>query len=312
MSTHGSKRAIIAALLANLGIAIAKFFGFIVTRSSSMLAESIHSVADTGNQVLLLFGTKRGSRAPTTEHPFGYGRERYFWSFVVSIVLFTLGGIFAIYEGIEKILHPHEIDSVAWAIGILGVSIVLEANSFRTAVNESRPYKQNHSWFAFIRRTKTPELPVVLLEDTGALVGLVFALIAVSLSAVTQNSMWDGIGSIVIGSLLCIIAVLLASEMKSLLIGEAASSEDNEQILQALSTAPHVVSVVSLRTLQLGPDEVLVTAKVTFERQLSVEQLAAAVDTAEAAIRQRVPAATRILIEPGQPKSLAGDDKTPA
>lgn len=299
MSTHGSKRAIVAALLANLGIAIAKFFGFLVTRSSSMLAESIHSVADTGNQVLLLFGTNRASRAPTEEHPFGYGRERYFWSFVVSIVLFTLGGVFAIYEGVEKILHPHEIDSVAWAIGILGVSIVLETNSFRTAIVESRPLKQNQSWFSFIRRTKTPELPVVLLEDAGALFGLVFALFAVSLAALTQNSVWDGVGSIVIGSLLCVIAVLLATEMKSLLIGESALREDNDRILHSLRNAPHVEKVVSLRTLQLGPDEVLVTAKVSFASDLSVDQLALAIDEAEAAIRKDVPAATRILIEPG-------------
>jgi cation diffusion facilitator family transporter len=226
MSTGGSTRAILAALLANLGIAIAKFVGFLFTGSSSMLAESVHSVADTGNQVLLLVGGRRAQLVATRQHPFGFGRERFFWAFVVSIVLFTLGSGFALYEGIEKLLHPHELESAGWAIAILLVAIALEGFSFRTAVREARPLKGSSSWVRFIRRSKQPELPVVLLEDSGALVGLVLALSAVGLTIATGNPRWDGVGTTCIGVLLGAIAIVLAVEMKSLLIGESATAED--------------------------------------------------------------------------------------
>jgi cation diffusion facilitator family transporter len=298
MSTGGSNRAILAALAANLGIAIAKFLGFLFTMSSSMLAESVHSFADTGNQILLLLGGKRSRRHPTPMHQFGFGRERFFWAFVVSIVLFTLGSAFALFEGIEKMLHPHEIESAGWAIGILLVAIVLEGFSFRTAIHEARPAKGSASWPMFIRHSKSPELPVVILEDSGALIGLVIALTAVITAVVTGNPFWDGVGTTAIGALLGVIAVVLAIEMKSLLIGEAASSSDQDAIAEAIRTSPRIVSLINLRTEHIGPETILVAAKVQFDESLTMRELAEVVDGAEAAIRRVVPTATRIFLEP--------------
>jgi len=298
VSTEGSTRAVVAAMFANLGIAIAKFIGFLFTRSSSLLAESIHSVADTGNQVLLLFGGKRSKRRADRLHPFGYGRERFFWAFVVSIVLFTLGSLFAIYEGIEKVLHPHEIDSPQWAIGILTVSILLEANSFRTAVVAARPAKVGSSWYSFIRHSRSPELPVVILEDTGALLGLVLALGAVIIAVITDNGVWDGVGSITIGALLGVIAIVLSVEMKSLLIGESATETDEHRIRRAIEASPSVNALISLRTEHIGPEDILVAAKIDFDRNLTVDRLATVIDEVEAAIRAEVPAASRIFLEP--------------
>lgn len=298
MSAEGSTRAVVAAMIANLGIAIAKFLGFLVTRSSSLLAESIHSVADTGNQVLLLFGGRRSRRRPTRLHQFGFGRERFFWAFVVAIILFSLGAMFAVYEGIEKVLHPHPIDSAPWAIGILVVSILLEANSFRTAIGESRPLKGDASWWSFIRRSRNPELPVVVLEDSGALVGLVLALVAIVIAVVTGNGVWDGIGSISIGVLLGAIAVLLAVEMKSLLIGESATTEAEARIADAIAGSPSVETLITLRTQHIGPEEVLVAAKVQFDGGLTMGQLADVIDAVEARVRAAEPTATRIFVEP--------------
>jgi len=298
MSTEGSKRAIIAAMIANLGIAIAKFIGFLFTMSSSLLAESIHSLADTGNQILLLIGGKRSAMAPTRLHQFGFGRERYFWSFVVSIILFSLGSMFALYEGVEKVLHPHPLESPSWAIGILAFSIVLEANSFRTAVTEAKHVKGNSSWNAFIRRSKSPELPVVILEDSGALLGLGLAMTAVVTAAITGNGVWDGVGSITIGLLLGVIAIVLAIEMKSLLIGESASPEDEARIAELIASSDSVTRVIAIRTQHIGPDDILVAAKVEFDGSLTMNSLASVIDTIEGRVRNAVPAATRIFIEP--------------
>lgn len=287
-----------AALIANLGIAIAKFVGFAFTRSSSMLAEGVHSLADTGNQFLLLFGDRRSRRDPTPAHPFGYGRERYFWAFVVSIVLFALGSMFALFEGVEKLLHPHPLESPGWAIAILLVAVGLEGFSFRTAVRESNPTRAGIGWLAFIRASKAPELPVLLLEDSGALVGLVIALIAVSLSALTGSGRWDGVGSTLIGLLLGVIAFVLATEMKSLLIGEAASDADQAAVTAAITTAPSVRQLIHLRTLHLGPDELLVATKVELDPTLAVVDLARAIDEVEVRIRTAVPSAKVIYVEP--------------
>jgi len=298
MSAGGSKRAVLAALLANLGIAVAKLIGFALTRSSSMLAEGVHSLADTGNQLLLLLGGRRAQLAPNEAHPFGYGRERYFWAFVVSIVLFTLGSAFAIFEGVEKLLHPHQVDSPAVAIAILLVAVVLEGFSFRTAVRESDPLRQGASWPQFIRRAKIPELPVLLLEDSGALVGLTIALVCLGLTMVTGSAVWDGLGSTLIGLLLGVIAAVLATEMKSLLIGESASADDQKAIEAAITGAPSVLAVIHLRTEHLGPEELLVGAKVDFDPTLSFAALATAIDEVERRIRSAVPAARVIYIEP--------------
>jgi cation diffusion facilitator family transporter len=294
---EGSRKAIFAAFLANLGIALAKFAGFIVTGAASLLAEALHSVADTGNQALLFLGGRRGRLRPTPEHPFGYGRERYFWAFVVSMVLFTLGGLFAVYEGIEKLRHPHELESPGIAIGILLVAVVLESFSLRTAVREARKVRGDEGWWAFVRHSKSPELPVVLLEDLGALLGLAFALAGVTLSAVTDEPRFDAMGSLVIGVLLLVIAVVLATEMKSLLIGESAAPAVERAIRDAIESGPEAHRLIHLKTLHLGPDELLVGAKIEMEGE-TAEEIARAIDTIETRVRTSVPIARMIYIEP--------------
>ncbi len=299
MSAGGSRKAILAAMAANGGIAIAKFVAFILTGASSMLAESIHSVADTSNQGLLLLGGARARRDASRTHQFGYGRERYFWSFVVALVLFSLGGLFALYEGIEKIRHPHEIESFGIAVGVLTFGIVLEGASFRTAIVESRPLKGSRSWWTFIRTARTPELPVVLLEDLGAMIGLVLALIGVSLSH-WVDPIWDGIGTTSIGVLLATIAVVLTIEMKSLLIGEAATDEKAEKLRTALGATPGVERILNLRTQHLAPEEVLVVGKVDIADTMTFRQVTDVIDAAETAMRAAVPEATMIYLEPDE------------
>jgi cation diffusion facilitator family transporter len=292
------KVAIVAAFLANLGIAIAKFFGFLVTGAASMLAESIHSVADTGNQGLLMLGRARSRRAPDTHHPFGYGRARYFWAFIVALVLFLLGGLFAIFEGIEKLRDPHEVESLGWAVGILAFAMVLEGLSFRTAVREARPTKGDESWWSFIRHAKSPELPVVLLEDFGALIGLCFAMTGVVLAAVTGHPSFDAMGSLAIGILLVVIAATLAWEMSSLLVGEAASPGDVAKIRRAVEDGPDVKRLIHMRTEHLGPDELLIAAKVEFRRGITVVELSRAIDEAEQRVRAVIDARAWIYLEP--------------
>ena len=295
---EGSKKAILAAFLANLGIAVAKFTGFLITGASSMLAESIHSLADTANQGLLVLGGRQAARPATPEHPFGYGRDRYFWAFVVAMVLFLVGGLFAVYEGIDKIRDPHAISSPAVAFGILGVAVVLELFSLRTAVRESRASRGGLSWVAFIRRSKSPELPVVLLEDIGALIGLVFALTGLTLTELTGDAVWDGVATLMIGVLLVAIAAILVVEMKSLLIGEAATTAHQTAIRSAIEGTPDVRALIHMRTLHLGPDELLVAAKIDLGPDLDATRIAAAIDAAEARVRASVPIARVIYLEP--------------
>jgi cation diffusion facilitator family transporter len=263
-----------------------------------MLAEAVHSLADTGNQGLLLLGAARARRAPSPEHPFGYGAERYFWAFVVAMVLFSMGSLFAVYEGIQKLIHPHEIESVGWALGVLVAAIFMEGFSLRTALREAGPLRQGLGWWAFVRNTKTPELPVVLLEDLGALLGLLLALVGVGLAVGLGDPRFDALGSIGIGVLLGAIAVLLAVEMKSLLIGEAASPEAIRSILDALGSSPDVARVIHLRTLHLGPDELLVAAKLELSAGLDFAGVARAIDVAEARVRSRLAQARVIYLEP--------------
>lgn len=296
---EGSRRAIIAAFLANLGIAIAKFVAFALTGAASLLAEAIHSVADTGNQGLLFLGGRRATKAATRLHPFGYGRERYFWAFVVALVLFSLGAMFALYEGIDKLIHPHELEDPVVAFAVLGVAMALEAYSFRTAIHEASKVRRRHSWWGFIRTAKSPELPVVLLEDFGALIGLVFALIGVSLTVITGDPMFDALGSVAIGLLLGAIAVVLAIEMKSLLIGEAASPEDEQAIADTIESDPHVEHLIHLRTQHLGPEELLVAAKVELD-VTTLARLGSTIDDLEQRIRAAVPHARVIYIEPDE------------
>jgi cation diffusion facilitator family transporter len=294
---HGGSTAIVAALLANMGIAVAKFVAFLVTGASSMLAEAIHSLADSGNQVLLLVGGRRAKRAATPEHPFGFGRDRYIYAFIVSIVLFSVGGLFAVYEGVHKLQHPEAVESPAWALGVLVVAIFLEGFSLRTAIKETAEVKSpRESYWRFIRTARAPELPVVLLEDTAALLGLVFALLGVGAAALTGNGIYDGLGTVAIGLLLLVVAVILAVETKSLLLGESATPEDQGKIVTALEAGQF--SVIHIRTMHLGPEEILVAAKIAIAHDDTAAGIARGIDEAERRIRDAVPAARMIFLEP--------------
>lgn len=297
MATGGT-RAILAAMVANAGIAVAKFAAYLVTGSASMLAESVHSVADTSNQGLLLLGGRQARRIADDKHQFGYGRERYFWAFVVALVLFTLGGAYSLYDGVDKVRHPHEVTNLGWAIGVLIFSVILETFSFRTAIVEAKKVKGNRTWWAYIRRSRSPELPVVLLEDAGAMFGLLIALIGVSLAAATGDPIWDGIATVGIGVLLLVIASFLTVEMRSLLLGEAATKEDIAAITSAVRGSEGVTRIIDLRTQHIGPEELLVAGKVEFDRSLTMSGVADAIDRCEVAIRQVVPYARRIYLEP--------------
>ncbi|MGW7417724.1 cation diffusion facilitator family transporter [Streptomyces sp. NPDC054863] len=298
MSASGGTKAIVAALAANLAIAVSKFVAFLFSGSSSMLAESVHSLADSGNQGLLLLGGKKAKREATPEHPFGYGRERYIYAFLVSIVLFSVGGMFAIYEGYEKIKEPHAIEAWYWPVGVLVFAIIAESFSFRTAIKESNQTRGTLSWKQFIRRAKAPELPVVLLEDLGALVGLVLALGGVCLALATGDGVWDGIGTLCIGILLIVIAIVLAAETKSLLLGEAAGTEDVDKIKAAVVDGDTVTRIIHMRTLHLGPEELLVAAKIAVQHDNTAAEVATAINAAEDRIRAAVPIARVIYLEP--------------
>ncbi|WP_138418548.1 cation diffusion facilitator family transporter [Sinomonas gamaensis] len=302
MSASGGTKAVIAALTANLSIAVMKFLAFLLTASSSMLAEAIHSVADSGNQVLLLIGGKRASRKPNRQHPFGYGRARYIYGFIVSIVLFSVGGLFALFEAWEKLHDPHGIEGAWWWVPlvILVGSIVAEGLSFRTAAREAGSLRGDQSWVQFIRSVKQPELPVILLEDLGALIGLVFALFGVSLTLITGNGVWDGIGTAMIGILLVLIAAVLAVETSSLLLGESATAADVAKIEAAIQSDG--TRIIHLRTLHLGPEELLVAAKFSVTSGSNGAQIAQAIDDAEARIRAAVPTASVIYLEPDIPR----------
>ena len=311
MSASGGTKAIVAALGANLAIAVAKFVAFAFSGSSSMLAEGVHSIADSGNQGLLLLGGKKAKRAATAEHPFGYGRERYIYGFLVSIVLFTIGGVFALYEGYEKIHDPHALDNWIWPVGVLVFAIIAEGFSFRTAINESNQLRGKQTWAQFVRRAKAPELPVVLLEDFGALVGLVLALCGVGLTLATGNGIWDGIGTMCIGALLVLIALVLAAETKSLLLGEAAGPEQVAKIRAAVVDGEVVTRIIHMRTLHLGPEELLVAAKIAVQHDDTATQVADAINAAEARIREAVPIARVIYLEPDiyrEAAAAAGND----
>jgi cation diffusion facilitator family transporter len=298
MSASGGTKAIVAALAANLAIAVAKFVAFLFSGSSSMLAESVHSLADSGNQGLLLLGGKKAQREATPQHPFGYGRERYIYAFLVSIVLFSVGGMFAIYEGYEKIKHPHELEHWYWPVGVLVFAIIAEGFSFRTAIKESNQTRGKESWTDFVRHAKAPELPVVLLEDLGALVGLVLALGGVGLALATGDGVWDGIGTLCIGILLIAIAIILAAETKSLLLGESAGTEAVRKIEAAVVDGDTVTGIIHMRTLHLGPEELLVAAKIAVQHDDTAAEVASAINAAESRIREAVPIARVIYLEP--------------
>ena len=314
MSAGGGTKAIIAALAANLGIALTKFIAYALTGSSSMLAEAIHSCADSGNQALLLLGGKRAQRDATAQHPFGYGRERYLYAFIVSIVLFSVGGVFALYEGIHKLQHPEPIDSWQWVpIAVLVIAIGLEAFSFRTAIVETNLIRGDASWVAFVRRARAPELPVVLLEDFAALIGLVLAFFGVGLTLITGDGTWDGLGTICIGVLLVAVAFVLAIETKSLLIGESATAENIEAISEAITSGPEAERIIHMRTLHLGPEELLVAAKIAVRHDDTADTISHGIDAIERRIREAVPIARVIYIEPDlfSSERVTAEDPTP-
>ncbi|MET0304117.1 MAG: cation diffusion facilitator family transporter [Microbacteriaceae bacterium] len=298
MSTSGGTKAVVAALLANAGIAVTKFIAFLVSGSSSMLAESVHSVADAGNQGLLLLGGRKAKRAADAEHPFGYGRERYVYAFVVSIILFSVGGMFSLYEGIQKLRDPHELTNPWVPIIVLLVAIGLESFSLRTAVRESNHARGRQSWVEFVRRAKSPELPVVLLEDVAALVGLVLALGGVGLTVITGDTMWDAIGTIAIGLLLVLVAVILGIETKSLLVGEGATPDDVQRIREVFNEHREVEALIHMKTLYLGPEELMIAAKVAFPSQTRLGEIASSINSVETDLRRAIPHARVIYIEP--------------
>lgn len=298
MSTEGGTKAVVAALAANLGIAASKFGAFAVTGSSSMLSEAVHSVADSGNQVLLLYGGRRSRREASATHQFGYGRVRYVYGFIVSIVLFLVGGVFALYEGIHKVQRAEEVGDARIAIAVLLVAIVLEAFSFRTAITEANKERGERSLLAFVRDARQPELPVILLEDAGALLGLLLAFIGVGMATITGDSRWDGLGAIGVGALLVCIAIFLSIEMTSMLVGEAALPSEEAAIIEALEGSVMVDRVIHLRTLHVGPDELLVAAKIAVTATATAADIARGIDDAERALRFRVPAAKYVFLEP--------------
>jgi cation diffusion facilitator family transporter len=298
-------RAIIAALLANIGIAITKFIAAAFSGSASMFAEGIHSMADSGNQVLLIIGGKRAKRAATAAHPFGYGRSRYIYAFMVSIVLFSIGGMFSILEGVEKLSHPHELEMVWLPLTVLGVAIILESFSLRTALHEAKKERGKQSLVKFIRHAKSPELPVVILEDIAALLGLILAFAGVGLTVITHNPIWDAIGTLAIGGLLVIVAIVLGLETSSLLVGEGATAEDTGKIRKALEGATGVKSIIHMKTLYLGPDELMVAAKIGIDGKATGAEVAALIDVAEDSVREVVPAARVIYLEPDVARAAA-------
>jgi cation diffusion facilitator family transporter len=298
MSTSGSGKAIVAALGANIGIATTKFIAAAVSGSASMLAEAIHSLADSGNQVLLLVGGRRSRREATENHPFGYGRSRYIYAFIVSIVLFSVGGLFSIFEGFDKLCEPHELENAWLPLTVLGVSILLESFSLRTAMREVNKLRSGQSLVNFIRHAKSPELPVVVLEDIAALVGLVLAFAGVGLTVLTHDATWDAVGTLAIGALLVLVAVVLGAETSSLLLGEGASAKDAELIRQALESTKGVTSVIHLKTLYLGPEELMLGAKISVASTASAQEIAETIDAAEARVREVVPETRVIYLEP--------------
>ena len=295
---QGSKRVIFTSLFANIIIACAKMVGFIFTGSGGMLAETIHSIADTGNQVILLFGGNRSRRKATRTHQFGYGTERYFYSFIVALAIFLIGGVFATFEGIIKLREEYEIQHASVAIVILAVALVMESYALRTVVNESNKTRSTMSWKKYVKSSKNPELPVLLLEDSAAVIGLLLAFSGIILTMVTGNSMFDAIATLLIGLLLIIVAIFLGKEMKSLLIGEAVVPLEEEQIRTLVSSVDGVVKIIHMRTLHLSPEEILLAIKIGVNPTLSMSELSNLINEIEGVVREGNNKIKLIYIEP--------------
>lgn len=294
-----SKAAVLAALLANVGVGISKFIAFLLTGASSMLAEAVHSVADSSNQILLLIGGRQSKQKPTRSHPFGYGRVHFLYAFMVSIVLFSLGGLFAVAQGVSKIKNPDALQSPLVAYGVLVVAIALEAWALRTVLSEARRFKPKHqSWWQYMQRTKSVNHVVLMLEDSAALIGLGLAAGGISLSLLTGNPIWDGVATLLIGGLLVAVATILFHEVKSLLIGEAADPAIENEMLQIILSVEGVDRVVDLKTLYIGPAELFIAMKVTVGSEDNAATVAWTIDEIEARLRKAFPAAEMIYVEP--------------
>lgn len=304
MAGHGGgKTAVVAALLGNLGIAAAKFVAFGFTRSSAMLAEGFHSLADTGNQALMLLGLKLAARPPDDDHPYGYGKETYFWSFVVAMSIFTLGAAFAIYEGIHKLIEisghegVHELRSQTWALAVLGVSLGLEAVSFAVAMRAFAHEKGTLTLRQAVVESRAATVITVLFEDAAALLGLVLALVGVGLTALTGNPVFDALASLAIGAVLACVAFFLAAMTKRLLIGQSATPRVEAAIRAAIEGLDGVDSVIELKTLHMGADYILLNLGVDFAEGLDTGRMEALIDAIEDRVKAAVPAVRRIFIE---------------
>ena len=297
-SSHGgTARAILYAFLANGGIALAKTWAAWLTGSGSMLAEAIHSYADTGNQVLLYLGLKQSSKPPDPEHPLGYGKLSYFWSFIVALMLFSLGGLFSIYEGVHKLSHPEPLTDAWIAISVLGVAIVLESFSLMGCLREIRVIRGQRPFRLWLKHTRSSELVVVLGEDVAALLGLVLAMIFISLAAVTGNPVFDAIGSMCIGAILIVISIFLTMRMRSLLVGRSADPMIQEIINEIIGNDKDIDQVFNVITVQFGSDTLL-AAKIKLKSGINIGTAVADINGLERRLKQEIPDLKWCFIEP--------------
>ncbi len=303
-SHHGGLRVVMVALVINLLIAVFKFVAAVISGSTAMLAEAVHSLADTANQVFLLIGMRRSSRPPDALHPFGYGTETYFWAFIVAGSIFLIGAAVSIWEGTEKLWHilhgqaqPH--GNIKWAVIVLGVSLVLESWSLRAALQEFKHMTAGKGLRKTVEDARDPTVLTVLFEDLAALFGLFAALVGVVLSYLTGNLLYDALASIVVGCALLVVALFLGRDSMSLLIGEAVPKEEHDRIIALAAAHPGILEVVHLRTKHIAPQEVLATFKIRFSRDLTMDGLEAKINDLEAELRAQFPHLRRIYIEPG-------------
>ncbi len=298
MHNKQAKSVVMVAFLANLLIAISKFAVFFITKSSSILSEAIHSVADTGNQVLLLIGMAKAEKKADSTHPFGYGKEQFFWAFMVAVFLFSIGGLYSFIEGIEKIKHSSPIENLPVAIGLLIISIILEGISFLKANREINKLKGNLNVFQYMRKSFRAELVVVFFEDFAALIGLSVALVFILLSYFTGNPVYDGAGSVLIGILLMVIAFLIGREMKSLIIGEAMPDKVKNFIVQTFKKQKGVLEIADFKSMVLGENSMLAALEIVFEKNLNTEEIRKIIDNAEKEILQTFPEVKNVYVEP--------------
>jgi cation diffusion facilitator family transporter len=296
-----SRKSVLAALAANSAIAVIKLIAAVISGSTALLAEGFHSIADTGNQALLLLGLRLSDKPPDEEHPFGHGKERFFWTFVVALALFLVGGLVSIERGVSGLLHPEKLPSVPIAVAVLVVAAVFEGSALRIALRTFNKERGRRSFWGGIRRAKDPETLTVVFEDTAALTGIVVAIVGIVLAKVLDDARWDSGAAVIIGLLLCGVAFALAREVKDLLIGESAKPETRQAIEEAVRSVPEVEGIRDLLTMHVGPDEILVNLDVCFKDGLDTDGVEEAIVRVENAIREKAPNVGKIFVEPAQP-----------